>query len=572
MKAGKVAVLGFTILLMALAARMWKSELLWSWHEQPLISVCLEADGGEETIGCWQAGEEEYYVFLPSPDVLENARLQSRPGATVYLDGELLSRNEVRQNLVYNFPYTIEATENGREISGTVTFLYSEKIPSLFLDTASGSMEYIHQEKDNQEPGTMRLYQADGTLDYQGSLEQINGRGNVTWTDLEKKPYNLSLTMAADLLGMGQGENWVLLANGFDATNLRNKIVLDFSQKVCKTFTPQSQWVNLYLNGEYAGLYLLCQRIEIHPDKVDIPQKGSFLLSTDFGFRLEEWEKSFFYTSCGVAMRIRHSGMDQWQMEDIWNAAERAIMAPDGVDPVTGQSWETLIDVDSWARKLLIEEVFGNLDGGFVSQYFYLDGADTQRRIVAGPVWDYDITMGNPANSAISCPEQLQTLRRFFFSAKDTSWFYHLYQKPEFAELVCRLYAEEFRPLLTILLDTEVEEYGAFVRSAANMNEIRWRGTMTRTFDQGVEELLSFMEQRLTFLDSLWIDHETYFLVEALGMNASVCFAVKTGETLQMLKKEETESRKWYHMDTDIPFDVTEPVWENGVIVLKTIS
>ena len=138
--------------------------------------------------------------------------------------------------------------------------------------------------------------------------------------------------------------------------------------------------------------------------------------------------------------------------------------------------------------------------------------------------------------------------------------------------MVCQLYAEEFRPLLTILFDTEVEEYAACVRSAANMNEIRWRGTMTRTFDQGVEELLSFMEQRLTFLDSLWIDHETYFLVEALGMNASVCFAVKTGETLQMLKKEETESRKWYHMDTDTPFDVTEPIWEDGVIVLKTIS
>lgn len=567
MKAGKAAVLGFTILLMALAARMWKRELLWSWHEQPLISVCLEADGGEETIGCWQAGEEEYYVFLPSPDVLENARLQSRPGATVYLDDELLSRNEVRQNLVYNFPYTIEATENGREISGTVTFLYSEKIPSLFLDTASGSMEYIHQEKDNQEPGTMRLYQADGTLDYQGSLEQINGRGNVTWTDLEKKPYNLSLTMAADLLGMGQGENWVLLANGFDATNLRNKIVLDFSQKVCKTFTPQSQWVNLYLNGEYAGLYLLCQRIEIHPDKVDIPQKGSFLLSTDFGFRLEEWEKSFFYTSCGVAMRIRHSGMDQWQMEDIWNAAERAIMAPDGVDPVTGQSWETLIDVDSWARKLLIEEVFGNLDGGFVSQYFYLDGEDPEGKIVAGPVWDYDITMGNPFKTTVSNPNQLFALRSAFYYFDDAAWFYYLYQQEEFAQLVRQLYTREFRPLLDDVFGQKVDGYIEYISTAAKLNEIRWKHELTETYSESVEALRDYMSRRIAFLDSFWIDQEPYFTVEAMGSEAAMCFAVKPGQTLPTLHEGGSDPR-WYRVDTNTLFDVTQPIYENIQIYL----
>ena len=32
------------------------------------------------------------------------------------------------------------------------------------------------------------------------------------------------------------------------------------------------------------------------------------------------------------------------------------------IDPETGKSWQELIDIDSWARKYLIDEVFGNLD------------------------------------------------------------------------------------------------------------------------------------------------------------------------------------------------------------------
>lgn len=545
----------------------WR-QLRW---EEPLFSLIVESAGEEERICCWQSGEGDYYVFLPGPDALRHARFQPKSGVTISLDGAALSQDEMLDDIVWNFPYSMEAVEDNRKIYASVTFLCSENVPSLFLDTASGSMDHIHREKGNEEPGAMRLYQADGILDYQGDLKRINGRGNATWLMSEKKPYSLELMSPGNLLGMGEATEWILLANAFDASNLRNKIVLDYTACVSSVFTPESRWVNLYLNGAYAGLYLLCERIEVGETRVNIPEQGSFLVSSDLDWRLIEGGRRFFTTEYGFSMRIHHAGMDEQELENLLNTAERAIRAPDGVDPVSGKSWQTLLDGDSWARKLLLEEIFGNLDGGFVSQYFYLDGADPEGKIVAGPAWDYDITMGNPVNGAISGPNQLFALRTAFYYFDEAAWFHYLYQQEEFAQLVRRLYAREFRPLLDDVFGQKVDGYIEYISTAAKLNEIRWKHELTETYSESVEALRDYMSRRIAFLDSFWINQDPYFMVEAMGFESAMCFAVKPGQTLPALYVEVSDPQ-WYRMDTDTLFDVTQPIYEDVQIYLGDYS
>jgi len=55
------------------------------------------------------------------------------------------------------------------------------------------------------------------------SLEYIRGRGNSTWEE-SKKPFKFKLNTKANLLGMGKGKHWILLANSYDDTLLRNRI------------------------------------------------------------------------------------------------------------------------------------------------------------------------------------------------------------------------------------------------------------------------------------------------------------------------------------------------------------
>ena len=567
MRKNRIAICVFTGALILAALWMGVQERQQLRWEEPLFSLIVESAGKEEYIRCWESGEGDYYVFLPGPDALQHARFQPKSGVTISLNGVALSQDERLDDIVWNFPYSMEAAEDDRKIHASVTFLCSENVPSLFLDTASGSMDHIHREKGNEEPGSMRLYQADGTLDYQGDLERINGRGNVTWRANEKKPYSLELLAAGDLLDMGEATEWILLANAFDASNLRNKIVLDYTACVSSVFTPESRWVNLYLNGAYAGLYLLCERIEVGENRLNIPQQGSFLVSSDLDWRLDEGRKWYFTTEYGFSMRIHHAGMDEQELENLLNTAERAIRAPDGVDPVSGKSWQTLLDGDSWARKLLIEEIFGNLDGGFVSQYFYLDGEDPEGKIVAGPVWDYDITMGNPFKTTVSNPNQLFALRSAFYYFDDAAWFYYLYQQEEFAQLVRQLYAREFRPLLDDVFGQKVDGYIEYISTAAKLNEIRWKHELTETYSESVEALRDYMSRRIAFLDSFWIDQDPYFTVEAMGSEAAMCFAVKPGQTLPTLHEGGSDPR-WYRVDTNTLFDVTQPIYENVQIYL----
>lgn len=157
---------------------------------------------------------------------------------------------------------------------------------------------------------------------------------------------------------MGKAKKWILLANAYDSSHLRNKIVLDASAAVGPPYTPECRWVDLYLNGEYAGLYLLTERNEVDSQRVDIAGNGSFLVSKDWETRFISRKRTYFTTDSHAALRILYSDISTEELKSTWQSAENAILAEDGIDPVTGKSWQELIDMDSWVRRFLIEEVF----------------------------------------------------------------------------------------------------------------------------------------------------------------------------------------------------------------------
>ena len=108
-------------------------------------------------------------------------------------------------------------------------------------------MDYIYRKKGNEESGNMTLYHTDGSVVFAGDMNSLKGRGNSTWTQFEKKPFALKLENAADLLGMGEAEKWILFANADDPSNMRNKMVYDYADAVGLPYSPDSQWVDLVI-------------------------------------------------------------------------------------------------------------------------------------------------------------------------------------------------------------------------------------------------------------------------------------------------------------------------------------
>lgn len=557
MRYRKLIVYFFTALLLAVAVFFGAYES--RWHGEMTLTVLVTSDGQEEEITCWQQEGKNYYLFLPGYGELADMKLHTNTNNTVRLNGQILADGTSCEDLTLDTPCELTYEHEGEDYPFTVTFLRSSGVATMYLDVASGSMDNIHASRENEEPGTLRVYTADGQLDYKGNLESLKGRGSSTWV-LSKKPYNLTLSTAGDLLGMGSATRWILLANANDSSNLRNKMVYDFAQAMELSYSPECRWVDLYLNGEYAGLYLLTERNEVHTQRVDLQGEGSFLVSKDWAWRMEEKAQPYITTESLAALRIHSSDISEEELTQVWQSVENAILAEDGIDPMTGRHWTELIDLDSWAKKFLIEEVFANTDAGTLSQFFYRDGSG---KIYAGPVWDYDLTLSDTAQ-----PNMFYAYREYIYGSE---WYAALYEKEEFYNRVTELYETLCRPLAQTLLDSGIEKYTEETARSSQLNRIRW-GIADAA--EAAETLSDSFSKRLAFLDSIWIDGKDYISVYVLGYDGGVShYALEPGDTLPALPECESNDTTafygWYYEDTQQPFDPDAPIWEDTTIYLN---
>ena len=199
-----------------------------------------------------------YYLFLPTTADLSALTVWHNFSGPVTVNGKAINSGEKTD--VFSQPGKYTVTADGTDY--TVTVMQSSSIGSMYISTESGSMKSIHTSKETKESGDILIVEADGTQDYSGELSYIKGRGNTTWR-LNKKPYNIKLDKKASVLGMDASKKWCLLANGQDHSLIRNKIAYDLADELGLEFSPDSGYVDLYLNGDYAGVYQVSEKIDV---------------------------------------------------------------------------------------------------------------------------------------------------------------------------------------------------------------------------------------------------------------------------------------------------------------------
>ena len=540
--------------------------------------IQLSTDGKCETIRLWEQETGEYYVFLPSYAVFGEAEIRLNTTVPIYVDGKILTEGMDCEIFQSDVVYDVTYTAWGQEYSHTIVFMKSANVATMYIDTESGSMEYIHDKKGNEEAGTISLYTPNGTLNYAGALLSINGRGNNTWDYFDKKAYSVKLSEEADLLGMGQAQKWILLANADDPSHLRNKIAYDFAKNVGLNYSPDCQWVDVYLNDEYAGLYLLSERNELHSERIDIGQTDSFVVSLEKRDRLAPQNYPHVITEERQALRVHYPVDPTNEMLEnlaaIWQTVENTILAEDGLDVQSRKSWIDLIDLESWIRKYLVEEIFANGDGCFISQYFYYDGGEADGKIYAGPIWDFDHAMGTRKIWALTIPNSFYANRLNVKDGFDAPWFYYLYQKEEFYERMLKEYEMVFLPALELLRNVTIQTYAQQIECAASMDYVRW-SVESHGMDAEVEEITGFLEQRIDFLNEVWLENAQYHMVKVdQGFGAFYgYFAVSPGEYLEPLPEledlEYSTFKGWYYTQTNTPVDFNQPITEDVEIYAK---
>lgn len=436
----------------------------------------------------------------------------------------------------------------------SVIWLYSEHIPAVFIETESGTSDQINNDKNIKEPGTIKVLEPDGSFSLEHSLEYIKGRGNTSYTEFDKKPYQIKLTQDAPFLDMEPGKKWVFVSNSADSSLIRNALSRSLAGHLNLPQSEEGTFVDLYVNKEYVGNYYVVEKIEIQENRLllsdlqkatehenetedlstyetawtdttkakQIPNDpeditGGYLIERDFDNRfLKEVEinESYFITEakeCFIVRDPEYTSEAQIAYIDSYvQSVENAILSAEGIDGTTGKSYQDLIDVDSFVRKYLLEEVTANYDGGVASSYFYKDSDTIDGRLYAGPVWDYDVSWGNsPAylGQISTSPERLSRLA----SHSDSSvWFQSLYHKPEVYEKIVSCYAQEISPYLTLLADEILPMLDEITAASAAMDQVRWEEQYARNGYSGdrseqITFIADYIKARKDFLDQAWI-------------------------------------------------------------------
>ena len=515
------------------------------------------------------------------------------------------------------FDQKLECKSASTKEEFTLCIMRSENLPTLFIETDSGSVEAIWSDKDVEENGKIQVFDETGSQLYRSGLKSIKGRGNYSFSNYEKKPFSITTKEEVSLLGLGAGTQYSLLSNASDPTLIRNELARRMEEALETEYTNVGRFVDLYVNGDYLGNYYLCENIEVGTQRIQITnleeqmdrlyQKskyesftdyvtekthakvmeynpaditGGYIVERDFKDRylLEYGENPSSFITEGEEHFIVKSPLycsdEQIEyLKECFDKAEAALLAEDGKHPTTGECYDQLIDVDSFVKKYLVEEVTKNYDAGVSSSFFYKDSDSVDGRIKAAPIWDCDMSLGNHLDWMEYFSEDPRGVSLLSLHQHASSWYEALYQKEEGYEKICDYYAKSVAPYLEELEKTLVDEYKEYLSASAAMNDIRWKVDFQNNEyytdrDTSFEELKEFIGQRKAFLDEVWIEQIPYCIVtfEVDDAIQEIRY-IKEGDTIGPLLDEKSAGVGiWVYADGREAVSEADQVTEDTVI------
>ena len=532
------------------------------------LFISLKLDNRVEEIKPWHSeAEDVYYFFLPSCVHDRRLYFDNIAEDDLYLDHNVISRFgslQWEQNQIY----TIEIGN----MSYQVTFMRSEQIPSLFIETESGSLEALHADKEHEETGTLTVVADNGHVQYSGSLDKISGRGNTTWEYVYKKPYAIKLKEAYPLCGLDTNRSWDLLALYYEQDKIHSKIIYDMARKIGLDSTPQCTWVDLYCAGEYRGLYLLTE--DLAGDYKNV--RGGVLIEREGADRLEESEK-YFKTEVGeFIFKFREPGCPN---EEQLNTTSRFIQnIEDSVISDNG-NYKKCIDIKSLARAYLIDKITINIDAYRFSTFYYIDND----KLYAGPMWDYDLAMGEIVPDyelpIASIPSEMAL------------WYNVFYDDSDFYDEMVSAY-KELIPYLTWVLQEGIDEYAELISASVAMDSVLMNATDRTDYsvsyakwESYIKYLKFFLANRLNYLNDLWeINTESYDIPDSTGQYHTVVYILENGDEIGEQKILDGEGigtlpeldpelyQGWFFQSMSKRYNYKIPIYEDIALYAKPLK
>jgi hypothetical protein len=381
-----------------------------------------------------------------------------------------------------------------------------KRIPVLVITTKGGAPvvsldDYVEASVTIEDPDLMY-----STVPSQILSTNIRGRGNSTW-GMPKKAYKLKLTEKSRLLGMSNDKEWALLANYADKTLLRNATAFAMSEVLGMGWTPRFRPVEVELNGDFLGQYMLTEHVKVSGERIDIDlvteeDNSGEALTGGYFFEIDErmGEVSNFWTSQGLPINFKDpeepTEAQFNYVRDYFNAAEAALYGDSFTDPATG--YANYIDLLSFVHNYIIQELTRNVDGNMRLSNFLVK--ERGGKIAHSHVWDFDLALGN-CDYISESP--------LGWEHKGVRWYVRMFQDPAFVTLLKQEWAKLYNQLPAI--ETTIREMALLIDDAQRRNFERWdildiyvwpNAVVLGSYQAELDYMLDFMLQRAEWLNS----------------------------------------------------------------------
>lgn len=305
---------------------------------------------------------------------------------------------------------------------------------------------------------------------YRGNTSRAFSKGSFRLKTVEKD--NPETARSQGLMGMKRGKEWALHGPFLDKTLMRNYICMNISAEVMGGWVPDIRFCELMLDGEYQGVYLLMETIDVDENRLDLRKYKpgdpilSYLVRIESNSNPAKELDSFGYYSYRMEPKSRlellypGSANQTKQVKEYvqadYNEVKRLLYSVEMLDG--SDTWKQELELDSLVNYYILMEFFGTNDTFSYSTYFY---RDARGKLSIGPVWDFNNAFDNyllPISS-----------REFLLSQR--GWYAGLMRDEDFVECVISRYHELRQGVLSeeylTAYEKEVEEWlgGAIERN-----------------------------------------------------------------------------------------------------------
>lgn len=401
---------------------------------------------------------------------------------------------------------------------------FTSQLPVLMIDTGNAQIT-----KENPVWGKMGIYDRENGNDITAEPEvildcSVKLRGASSYSQFDKAQYRIKFYREQEgkafdypLCGMGANSEWVLNGPFLDKTFIRNSLVYDTAKK-CMEWAPDNRYVELFVDGEYQGVYLAVEPVTNGESRLRLSTFGlasgqtAYILKRDrVGTEetaIETWGALNGMTRNELSISYP-SKKDLTQQQRAWitenvSDFERMLYSDDFEDG--NFRYEDYIDVDSFVTYFILNEAVLNHDAGSLSTYAYQELGGK----LAMAVWDYNNAFDNYQWFAMEYDE---------FYMTDAPWFSQLLKDRVFVDKICTRYYELREDILSIdTLYGMIDEKQAYLGDAILRNDAVWGYVYSNNMLDGedengndrdpashqeaVEQLKGSIRRRLTFLDA----------------------------------------------------------------------